>query len=1378
MEENKSLVQDIFDNHYNFYKETGVDHIKSSAGHLSQVGSDYQGRVLYELLQNAVDRAESKIVVRVTENALFVANDGKKFTYNSNHDYKNGESNSEVFKRYDFQSLCSISTSNKTAVESIGNKGVGFKSVYALSPYANLHTKGIINPEAENLQETLSFRLYNVFDNLQDVPDEFDSSLQDHLKETICAVQKEYVDRGVPGYYYPLKLGNKYQTVFSDFDEEMVTVVEVPLNTFEAVNSLIDEIKEIHFNFIDLKYNKNIDILFETINDSFSKKTYNTKNELFSAVISEAKITPLAKKAGIPIKEATVGIKFKNKPNGLFYNYLPTKKPSPFSFVDFHADFHTTVDRKDINFDENNKIGAYNRALLKACIELYFQCLIGYIELRNDNCIKTNYVEAILTKPLNFRWEFIEAENGNEAFSIVRSILGIGDWEIGFAEDLFSQIALKYFTSQRTEDEHRSFFFAIEQFINTFTNDYRKQYSRSDQFKKVLFDRIKNINAQVIPKISYLNAKQLLYRGVDKDNFDLPENFPIKIFDFEIEDKVIRSALGIRDFSERNEVLRYFKQCSYQGDVSNNRLQELEQKKILESCYQLFLSKKEEHKNISNRYSTIYTVNARDKNSIKNQANFNVTTLFLKLENGKYKPAQLCLKAELDLQFIAFCNPDEQDNWLRYLGVATTSNYRVVDLNIYSQLKEGLDYIPSLMLKQEDRDSITGKLLSSVRVLTEKGELIHPAIINDNNYSFLRSIYNRKFKSELEILLSKKYDKFPQEYLDVLRETLTKHLVSHTQGIIKFYQNIFEVYANNNQYLVFEKGKLNWQADENFYVLGSKSDFEICTREFPNKSILVYYSGSSEMVNDIIHPEQGEISFSKKNLMTTLKSQLAERLPYILLKISNSNNSEVDYLSEDTDYSKLQERFAGLNIYKANDLKQKLTYGNLGIDNSPKAYAFNGTSVYLEKSYLNSNSIFTQAICEYVFNNTRITDQVELILFHKGLEELHKEVDTVELELINQRWKPDYLAKFEEFQTKILQKFDRKLDEDKSWYVYNVEHQSEFLISLDTTDRLEDLRKDIANLKKSYSGYFENFQLQINYDHINSKLARIEGYLEDNQENLNGEFKLKLEGLLDEGRHRKLNLDEKIEDLCKDYPDILKRTSDISGNISRLNEIQEIEQIYKVIRSGMVKNIKTDHVNVQSSAAQQIEVNYKKIIYNGSGTNVNGHDLEITGASGEIEVLSCLINDFLQLPAEERKKGIQLMNQELNEITGNQMFDIYAEECLNCCHNDEELSKKLISLMYVAKKYKYADFDLITCRNKEVVLVEVKTTTNDSNKNMYISIGEVNRARNRNNYEIVRVTPSSINFLGNPIKKVESKISEITTDSFTMTPRNYKLSLK
>ena len=92
--EKNPIVDKIFENHHQYYNSIGVETIKQQAAQFKQVSDAYQGRVIFELLQNAIDRADKKILVLITEIdeqcCLIVANDGENFTYNMEHDYENG----------------------------------------------------------------------------------------------------------------------------------------------------------------------------------------------------------------------------------------------------------------------------------------------------------------------------------------------------------------------------------------------------------------------------------------------------------------------------------------------------------------------------------------------------------------------------------------------------------------------------------------------------------------------------------------------------------------------------------------------------------------------------------------------------------------------------------------------------------------------------------------------------------------------------------------------------------------------------------------------------------------------------------------------------------------------------------------------------------------------------------------------------------------------------------------------------------------------------------------------------------------------------------------------------------------------------------------
>ncbi|RYZ80045.1 MAG: hypothetical protein EOP04_26635, partial [Proteobacteria bacterium] len=62
------VVLALFEQHYHYYRQIGIETIKQQAGQVEQVSADYQGRIIFELLQNAFDKAHSKILVSVVDN--------------------------------------------------------------------------------------------------------------------------------------------------------------------------------------------------------------------------------------------------------------------------------------------------------------------------------------------------------------------------------------------------------------------------------------------------------------------------------------------------------------------------------------------------------------------------------------------------------------------------------------------------------------------------------------------------------------------------------------------------------------------------------------------------------------------------------------------------------------------------------------------------------------------------------------------------------------------------------------------------------------------------------------------------------------------------------------------------------------------------------------------------------------------------------------------------------------------------------------------------------------------------------------------------------------------------------------------------------------
>ena len=90
------------------------------AGLENYIAESYNNRSFIELLQNADDAKASKFKIVKKSDLLFVANNGR------------------VFNQSDLESLCRSASSNKLRGETIGYRGIGFKSVVGFAKEIHL----------------------------------------------------------------------------------------------------------------------------------------------------------------------------------------------------------------------------------------------------------------------------------------------------------------------------------------------------------------------------------------------------------------------------------------------------------------------------------------------------------------------------------------------------------------------------------------------------------------------------------------------------------------------------------------------------------------------------------------------------------------------------------------------------------------------------------------------------------------------------------------------------------------------------------------------------------------------------------------------------------------------------------------------------------------------------------------------------------------------------------------------------------------------------------------------------------------------------------------------------------------------------------------
>lgn len=1373
----------IFEKHYECYKNLWIETIKQQAGQVEQVSSDYQGRVIYELLQNAFDKAEKRILVKVIDNVLYIANDGTKFNYVAEYDY---EKNST--ERGDFQSLCSISTSTKNAATNIGNKGVGFKSAFSIAKnsFVNIHTRGnIIQKDKNNIEENISFRIYDSFKSIDSIPLEFDSEIKGNLIEKIGLVQQEFKGRGVPGFYFPLQIDTEDEIINSLFKEGFVTVVEIPFNQAneQTVQSLFDEIEKIHFQFIRLKYDKDYEITFD-----FRGKVHNQKVEkkvegLFSLELENEELIQLAKKINIEIEKPVIAFYINYKTDGVLFNYLPSKVPSPFKNIDFHADFQTKVDRTNINFDKNSDVGKYNRALLHACIELLFLAINNHLDL--DEKVDLNFKWLDKSKfenqSIELDWRLFELKNSNEIFNEVRTLLKIWDWQYTVASDLISRLANKYFKENRSIEEHTLFYVTVNEFLEQFISKTSQYNIWVQRFKDVLAPKLLKENCYLLPGINLSSTKEVFFRKSNDNGLKLPDFIDVSVTEFEIEDKYLRRKLGIKDFEDYNEILKYFKQLSYSGDYEEEKITESQQIVLLKSLAQIMNSKTETFSSCSHRYNRVFTAEDRKNNSVVNQAYFNISTIFLKTTNGNYKPAQLCRKSDLDDEFLSRINLAENlDSFLQFIGVSLDSNYIFADLRIYNKLNNGIKYIPVLFNRRETVDKLYGEaLLKNVRIITSKSKKVHPALINDNNYGFLENISGRSVEAELENLRVKNYGHFPKEYLDILFNKIQ----NIPNGTERLYLKLFyPFYKTLNKYLVTTKGNLDWKTKEDdFFIAQNRQDYEVLKKY--NVPLLNFYNGNE--IPDVLSSrkvtltENSIIADTSKDITEETLSLLESRIYYILAAVSNTSLSELNFKDNSSRIYEIQQLLHGCQVFECKTLSREIISNKVELkfeNNSEALYDKEFKKIYFIQNC--SSKTKAELFAKYLFNNISISSILELILFFKEPEDLENEFTIEDTSLFKKLWDKDYDKKFIAFQNELLKDFADNLEVVMSdWSIYNKRHKSSLLLKLFNDGRLIELEKAIQIAKQKHNNLFDDFRLEIDYSLNDISISKMISFLELQTDNNSKELIAELITLSKSiGKENRI---EAIEnELCEkyQYEEFKNKANEaVSRNQIKLNLDRKVNDIFDKLSPSNTSINNTFYCAQGESELSALVVNKKKLVFQGEHNSSNSDSfLEETGANGEEQVLGYYINLFMQLSIEKKMEAIEAIYRVIKEKLGNETHNKFKEECLKNIKNDLELKKSLIPYFYIAMHHKFAYFDIIAFENNYPIIIEVKTTNNSNNDSFYISIAEVNEALKEPHYQIVRVTKKEIIFMGNPIKHLGDKLASICGINYKLTPRNYK----
>lgn len=349
-------LSSVFEGHLEEHRKLPESSRQRDLGSERELIRNYSGRVVFELLQNALDRAgkndcPGRILVALmkTENGkpqLMVGNDGAGVSV-----YPRPKAD-ETGKHSDFHAMLSLHSSTKTAGESIGNKGIGFRSVFSSSESVYVYSR----------------------DSLDGAWWGFD--LRHPAR---CEKGADWTTDETASFYAPkliasedlssnLALPSKFDGLLS----ELVTLVVLPELSDEtsdgshdvhrAIEFLSDRSKPLHF--LKERTEPDVRITFYTEfspNADFIERAIleNEKDGRWLFVdAGEVRMDDAFKETtGLELDKATVDLGMppvfsdSSSARTYFWSYLPTEQPAGFG-VHINGDFYLMNSRRGVSFAE------------------------------------------------------------------------------------------------------------------------------------------------------------------------------------------------------------------------------------------------------------------------------------------------------------------------------------------------------------------------------------------------------------------------------------------------------------------------------------------------------------------------------------------------------------------------------------------------------------------------------------------------------------------------------------------------------------------------------------------------------------------------------------------------------------------------------------------------------------------------------------------------------------------------------------------------------------------------------------------------------------------------------------------------------------------
>lgn len=331
------------------------------AGMENYIAESYNNRSFIELLQNADDAKASKFKIVKESDFLIVANNGR------------------VFNQSDLESLCRSASSTKIRGETIGYRGIGFKSVVGFAKEIHIYSgklevtfsKELTKKEIRQAALVPLIRIPHKISNIN--------------QKRFTAIKEKMFSNG-------------YNTIFI-FTGIISHEIESEFNSFKY-NSLLF-LKNI--TKTEIKLNKTVitEVLKSQTKDSLYKTTLKSNNEVTNWLISLHKHTVFA--FSLLANEV-----FKiPKDDAFIHAFLPTEEISSIGVL-INGNFSTDPSRRHLIYDSETKecikqCSIHIKALIKENIYKKDQYSIGivnalipYIDPRMLKFQKNSFLKLLL----------------------------------------------------------------------------------------------------------------------------------------------------------------------------------------------------------------------------------------------------------------------------------------------------------------------------------------------------------------------------------------------------------------------------------------------------------------------------------------------------------------------------------------------------------------------------------------------------------------------------------------------------------------------------------------------------------------------------------------------------------------------------------------------------------------------------------------------------------------------------------------------------------------------------------------------------------------------------------------------------------------------